>query len=393
MRQSMMPVRYSAMNKNSTGNAPSSMMAAIMVTAATCNQNEKIEKQTTILVPDERKGKFISHISDCLFTLYALRCVYTFRGLSKSNIDTHPSALNVLSAIEMHSTRDLMILLYFPQSFDIASRANGENGCVRFAEIATQTVNLTNLLTNLEPNLTNCNMMSASFLDHISISALATSPPATSAIGWNNTGQTPHQPQQHSLNSDSPVTINNHNNNNSSTINNNNNNNHLNSINNAHTLMTSNNAPNSRRSSSDAITTNSHAIGWIASDAAVPRSNSCSSTSPHTPFNNTEVVDIATKCESNDDPCELETIPSIDDTSLPSPAHSSTGELGDEHTTSRINIAEGDGIDADDGTAGDVGAVDDDKMDADGNGDAGATSENAKTHSDGINGPANNSRL
>lgn len=54
----MMPVRYSAMNKNSTGTAPSSMMAAIMVTAATCNQNEKIEKQTTILVPDERKGTY-----------------------------------------------------------------------------------------------------------------------------------------------------------------------------------------------------------------------------------------------------------------------------------------------------------------------------------------------
>lgn len=58
VRQSMMPVRYSAMNKNSTGNAPTSMMAAIMVTAATCNQNEKIEKQTTMLVPEERKGKF-----------------------------------------------------------------------------------------------------------------------------------------------------------------------------------------------------------------------------------------------------------------------------------------------------------------------------------------------
>lgn len=41
----MMPVRYSAMNKT-TGSGPSSMMAAIMVTAATCNQNEKIEKQS-----------------------------------------------------------------------------------------------------------------------------------------------------------------------------------------------------------------------------------------------------------------------------------------------------------------------------------------------------------
>lgn len=41
-----MPVRYSAINKT-TGTGPSSMMAAIMVTAATCNQNEKIEKHVT----------------------------------------------------------------------------------------------------------------------------------------------------------------------------------------------------------------------------------------------------------------------------------------------------------------------------------------------------------
>lgn len=52
----MMPVRYSAMNKT-TGTGPSSMMAAIMVTAATCNQNEKIEKQTTIYPEDANKLK------------------------------------------------------------------------------------------------------------------------------------------------------------------------------------------------------------------------------------------------------------------------------------------------------------------------------------------------
>lgn len=42
VRQSMMPVRYSAINK--TSNSGQSMMAAVMVTAATCNQKEKIEK-------------------------------------------------------------------------------------------------------------------------------------------------------------------------------------------------------------------------------------------------------------------------------------------------------------------------------------------------------------
>lgn len=55
----MMPVRYSAMNKT-TGTGPSSMMAAIMVTAATCNQNEKIEKQTTIY-PSEDVNKLKVH--------------------------------------------------------------------------------------------------------------------------------------------------------------------------------------------------------------------------------------------------------------------------------------------------------------------------------------------
>ncbi|GAB0096107.1 Metabotropic glutamate receptor [Sergentomyia squamirostris] len=42
VRQSMMPVRYSAINK--TSNSGQSMMAAVMVTAATCNQKEKIQK-------------------------------------------------------------------------------------------------------------------------------------------------------------------------------------------------------------------------------------------------------------------------------------------------------------------------------------------------------------
>lgn len=42
------------MNKNS-GTGPTSMMAAIMVTAATCNQNEKLEKQRTSLAPDDAK--------------------------------------------------------------------------------------------------------------------------------------------------------------------------------------------------------------------------------------------------------------------------------------------------------------------------------------------------
>lgn len=53
VRQSMMPVRYSAINK--TTNSGQSMMAAVMVTAATCNQKEKLQKHVppiTISVED-----------------------------------------------------------------------------------------------------------------------------------------------------------------------------------------------------------------------------------------------------------------------------------------------------------------------------------------------------
>lgn len=71
VRQSMMPVRYSAMHKT-TGTGPSSMMAAIMVTAATCNQNEKIEKQTTIYpAEDASKLKVLSTGNSYAKQIYA----------------------------------------------------------------------------------------------------------------------------------------------------------------------------------------------------------------------------------------------------------------------------------------------------------------------------------
>ncbi|XP_077295340.1 metabotropic glutamate receptor 4-like [Arctopsyche grandis] len=54
VRQSMMPVRYSAINKSSgTANSGAgSMMAAVVVTAATCNQKEKLTKQMQPLPAD-----------------------------------------------------------------------------------------------------------------------------------------------------------------------------------------------------------------------------------------------------------------------------------------------------------------------------------------------------
>lgn len=54
----MMPAaRYSAMNKTTGGTGPSSMMAAIMVTAATCDQNEKLETQRTTVYPSKDISK------------------------------------------------------------------------------------------------------------------------------------------------------------------------------------------------------------------------------------------------------------------------------------------------------------------------------------------------
>ena len=42
----MMPIRYSTINKT-TGSAQSSVMAAVIVTAATCNENEKVIKNAS----------------------------------------------------------------------------------------------------------------------------------------------------------------------------------------------------------------------------------------------------------------------------------------------------------------------------------------------------------
>ncbi|XP_060527714.1 metabotropic glutamate receptor 2-like isoform X2 [Cylas formicarius] len=47
VRQSMMPMRYSAINKSSVTAGSGSMMAAVVVTAATCDQNQKIQQAVT----------------------------------------------------------------------------------------------------------------------------------------------------------------------------------------------------------------------------------------------------------------------------------------------------------------------------------------------------------
>ena len=54
----MMPMRYSAISKN-TGTAGSgSMMATVMVTAATCNQKQQIQKHVSPVQVDMEKGEF-----------------------------------------------------------------------------------------------------------------------------------------------------------------------------------------------------------------------------------------------------------------------------------------------------------------------------------------------
>ncbi|CAG9841120.1 unnamed protein product [Diabrotica balteata] len=51
IRQSMMPMRYSAINKSSTNTGSGSMMAAVMVTAATCDQKQNVQKHVSPIEP------------------------------------------------------------------------------------------------------------------------------------------------------------------------------------------------------------------------------------------------------------------------------------------------------------------------------------------------------
>lgn len=53
VRQSMMPMRYSAINKSSATTGSGSMMAAVMVTAATCDQKQQIQKHVPPIEADE----------------------------------------------------------------------------------------------------------------------------------------------------------------------------------------------------------------------------------------------------------------------------------------------------------------------------------------------------
>lgn len=64
-----------------------------------------------------------------------------------------------------------------------------ENGRVRFAEIATQTVTLTNLLTNLNSSLTNCNNIGSPCCDNNSL-ATPIGTPASTNPNNNNRGVT-----------------------------------------------------------------------------------------------------------------------------------------------------------------------------------------------------------
>ncbi|XP_049823403.1 metabotropic glutamate receptor 2 [Aethina tumida] len=57
VRQSMMPMRYSAINKSSATTGSGSMMAAVMVTAATCDQKQQIQKHVPPIEADEERLK------------------------------------------------------------------------------------------------------------------------------------------------------------------------------------------------------------------------------------------------------------------------------------------------------------------------------------------------
>lgn len=53
----MMPIRYSAINKSSATTGSGSMMAAVMVTAATCDQKQQIQKHVPPI--EKEDGNYI----------------------------------------------------------------------------------------------------------------------------------------------------------------------------------------------------------------------------------------------------------------------------------------------------------------------------------------------
>lgn len=59
VRQSMMPMRYSAINKSSATAGSGSMMAPVMVTAATCDQKQQIQKHVPLIQREvsEKEGR------------------------------------------------------------------------------------------------------------------------------------------------------------------------------------------------------------------------------------------------------------------------------------------------------------------------------------------------
>lgn len=103
------------------------MMAAVMVTAATCNQNEKIEKHVTptSTLPPQQPSPIVAT---------------KFQG----KINNYPVCF--WSNISKFK---------FPYLFCYSINTDG-NGIKRFAEIATQTKNFTNLLSTFNKSLTNC---------------------------------------------------------------------------------------------------------------------------------------------------------------------------------------------------------------------------------------------
>lgn len=69
MRQSMMPVRYSAINKSTgtTNSGAGSMMAAVRVTAATCNQQQQIQKHVPPIEDKDSENILFSFIFHEIF--------------------------------------------------------------------------------------------------------------------------------------------------------------------------------------------------------------------------------------------------------------------------------------------------------------------------------------
>ncbi|XP_066145310.1 metabotropic glutamate receptor 2 isoform X2 [Euwallacea fornicatus] len=93
VRQSMMPMRYSAINKSSVTTGSGSMMAAVVVTAATCDQNQKIQKAVSPV--DNKLEKEMVELKDTSTQTSPTSSTNNINGCSLDNLGKMNNNCNI----------------------------------------------------------------------------------------------------------------------------------------------------------------------------------------------------------------------------------------------------------------------------------------------------------